>query len=362
MTTALRGTVCHSVGEVCEQHQTATGAVSGIRRGLSADAIAQALIDNLHCLQAKLPRARDPQRLVHGARLHRSRPHARSLHHDARGDHGAAHSDAKVVAYLSAEFLTGPHLGNNLINLGIWDAAQQALAAVGQELAPLLEQEEEPGLGNGGLGRLAACYMDSLATLERAGDRLRHPLRVRHLRSGDSRRLAGGADRQVAALRQPVGDRALGDHLRREARRPHRALQRRTGAAPRPLDSRASRQGRRLRHAGCPAIARPTANLLRLWKAEAVESFDFDAFNVGDYYGAVDEKVASETISKVLYPNDEPEAGKQLRLAQQFFFVSCSLQDMIRLHAARQKPLAEFDDVLGRAAERHASRRSPSPS
>src|SRR5262249_31875717 len=75
-----------------------------------------------------------------------------------------------------------------------------------------------------------------------------------------------------------------------------------------------------------------TTNLLRLWKAEATESFDFEAFNVGDYYGAVHDKVASETISKVLYPNDEPEIGKRLRLAQQFFFVSCSLQDMIRLH------------------------------
>jgi len=86
----------------------------------------------------------------------------------------------------------------------------------------------------------------------------------------------------------------------------------------------------------------PTTNLLRLWKAEAAESFDFEAFNVGDYYRAVDEKIASETISKVLYPNDEPEAGKQLRLAQQYFFVSCSLQDMIRLLIMRGKPLHEF--------------------
>ena len=81
-----------------------------------------------------------------------------------------------------------------------------------------------------------------------------------------------------------------------------------------------------------PGYHGSTTNLLRLWKAEAIESFDFDAFNVGDYYGAVHQKVASETISKVLYPNDEPEIGKQLRLAQQYFFVSCSLQDMIRLH------------------------------
>ena len=105
-----------------------------------------------------------------------------------------------------------------------------------------------------------------------------------------------------------------------------------------------------------PGYRVPTTNLLRLWKAEAAESFDFDAFNVGDYYGAVHQKVASETISKVLYPNDEPEAGKQLRLAQQYFFVSCSLQDMIRLHAAcAAKPLAEFDACWAVAVERHAS-------
>src|SRR5262249_21189319 len=86
----------------------------------------------------------------------------------------------------------------------------------------------------------------------------------------------------------------------------------------------------------------PTTNLLRLWKAEATESFNFEAFNVGDYYRAVDEKVASETISKVLYPNDEPQIGKKLRLAQQYFFVSCSLQDMLRLHLMRGKPLEEL--------------------
>ncbi|MGH7809005.1 MAG: glycogen/starch/alpha-glucan phosphorylase, partial [Candidatus Binatia bacterium] len=92
-----------------------------------------------------------------------------------------------------------------------------------------------------------------------------------------------------------------------------------------------------------PGYLAPTTDLLRLWKAEATESFDFEAFNVGDYYGAVDEKIISETISKVLYPNDEPEVGKRLRLAQQYFFVSCSLQDMIRMHLIRGKTLDEFD-------------------
>jgi starch phosphorylase len=93
-----------------------------------------------------------------------------------------------------------------------------------------------------------------------------------------------------------------------------------------------------------PGYRSQTANILRLWKAEATESFDFDAFNVGDYYRAVEQKVASETISKVLYPNDEPQAGKQLRLQQQYFFVSCSLQDMIRLQLARGESLESFAD------------------
>ena len=91
-----------------------------------------------------------------------------------------------------------------------------------------------------------------------------------------------------------------------------------------------------------PGYLRATANLLRLWRAEAVESFDFDAFNVGDYYRAVSEKIWSETISKVLYPNDEPEAGKHLRLQQQFFFVSCSLQDMIRSTGVFRRSLDDF--------------------
>ena len=89
-----------------------------------------------------------------------------------------------------------------------------------------------------------------------------------------------------------------------------------------------------------------TCNTLRLWKSEAVESFDFQDFNVGDYYGAVQEKVISETLSKVLYPNDEPEIGKRLRLAQQYFFVSCSLQDMLRLLDLKGEPIEHFADLF----------------
>ena len=123
----------------------------------------------------------------------------------------------KIVGYLSAEFLLGPHLGNNLLNLGMREQARAGrLPNLGSISKTLLGEEEEPGLGNGGLGRLAACYLDSLATLRSSGHRLRHPLRVRHLRPGDPRRLAGGDDRQVAALGNPWEICPAGDRLPRQ--------------------------------------------------------------------------------------------------------------------------------------------------
>jgi glycogen phosphorylase len=135
-----------------------------IRTGLEAEAIATALIDNLHCLQAKPPQYATHNDwytalayTVRDRMMHRYIATVESI--------AATNTDAKLVAYLSAEFLTGPHLGNSLINLGIWHPVEEALSQLGQDLSNLLEQEEEPGLGNGGLGRLAACYMDFLATL-----------------------------------------------------------------------------------------------------------------------------------------------------------------------------------------------------
>jgi glycogen phosphorylase len=135
-----------------------------IRTGLEAAAIATALIDNLHCLQAKSPQYATRNDwytalayTVRDRMMHRYIATVESI--------AATNTDAKLVAYLSAEFLTGPHLGNSLINLGIWHPVEEALSQLGQDLSNILEQEEEPGLGNGGLGRLAACYMDSLATL-----------------------------------------------------------------------------------------------------------------------------------------------------------------------------------------------------
>ena len=311
-----------------------------VRTGLGADALAEALIDNLYFLQAKVPlnatRNDWYMALAYTVRDRMLDRYIRTV--EAIID---ANQRVKAVAYLSAEFLTGPHLGNSLINLGIRQATDEAASKVGQNLTDLLEQEEEPGLGNGGLGRLAACYMDSLATLNvpAIGYGIRYEFGIfdqaicdgwqveltdKWLRFGNPWEIV----HSEINFNVKFGGRT--EHYYDEQGRyrarwlPEKVV--RGVAYDTPV----------------PGYRVATTNLLRLWKAEATESFDFEAFNVGDYYGAVDEKIVSETISKVLYPNDEPEAGKRLRLAQQYFFVSCSLQDMIRLHFMRGKKLEDF--------------------
>jgi glycogen phosphorylase len=315
-------------------------APTNIRTGLGVDAIATALTENLHCLLGKPPQhATRNDWYVALAYTVRDRMMDRYI--ATVESIAVTNTAAKVVAYLSAEFLTGPQLGNSLINLGIWQAVEEALSRVGQDLSNLVEQEEEPGLGNGGLGRLAACYMDSLATLNvpAIGYGIRYEFGIfdQGIRDGwqvelTDKWLRFGNPWEIVRS-EITFDVKLGGHTdsyRDEAGRyrvrwlPENVVKGIAHDTP------------------VPGYRVPTTNLLRLWRAEATESFDFAAFNVGDYYGAVDEKVASETISKVLYPNDEPEAGKQLRLAQEYFFVSCSLQDMIRLLLMRGKRLDEL--------------------
>ena len=315
-------------------------AASNIRTGLGVDAIAQALVDNLHCLQGRPPdlatRNDWYMALAYTVRDRMMERYIATLETIAN-----ERRESKAVAYLSAEFLTGPQLGNGLINLGIWDAAEQAVSRFGQHMPDLLDQEEEPGLGNGGLGRLAACYMDSLATLgvPAIGYGLRYEFGIfdQVIRDGwqveiTDKWLRFGNPWEIVRS-EITFDVKLGG--RTEASRDEQGRYRVRWLPERvvrgiPYDT------------PVPGYRGQATNILRLWKAEATESFDFDAFNLGDYYRAVDQKVESETISKVLYPNDEPAAGKRLRLAQQYFFVSCSLQDMLRVHHVRQKPLAEF--------------------
>jgi starch phosphorylase len=249
----------------------------------------------------------------------------------------------KVACYLSAEFLMGPHLGNNLVNLDIEQEARAALAELGQDLDVIMACEEEPGLGNGGLGRLAACYLDSLATLQRPaiGYGIRYEFGIfnqeihdgwqtektdKWLRYGNPWEIEkpevayyvswGG---HTEFYRDGTGN----DRVRWV---PHRVVK---GTA---YDTPIQGYGVN------------TCNTLRLWSAEAVESFDFQAFNTGDYYQAVEEKMVSETVTKVLYPNDESAIGKRLRLAQQYFFVSCSLQDMLHILDLAGEPVERFAD------------------
>jgi len=240
-------------------------------------------------------------------------------------------NDVRVVSYLSAEFLIGPQMGNNLVNLGLHDQVKRATEDLGLNLDELLDQEEEPGLGNGGLGRLAACYLESLSTLQvpAIGYGIRYEFGIfdQEIRDG---------------WQVEVTDKWLSPGNPWEIQRPEISYAVNLGGHTESLvDTNGQYRVRWVPHRVIKGQACDTPvvgykvgnnNLLRLWKAEATESFDFEAFNVGDYYRAVEAKVASETITKVLYPNDTMNKGKQLRLEQQYFFVSCSLQDMLRIN------------------------------
>ena len=209
-------------------------------------------------------------------------------------------------------------------------AAKSALAALGQNLDEVLACEEEPGLGNGGLGRLAACYLDSLATLERPaigyGIRYEFGIFDQEIHDGwqveqTDNWLDRGNPWEIAKpdVNYLVKWGGYAEHYTDDAGRERArwvpGLMLKGVAYDTPI------QGYGVN----------TCNVLTLWSARAVKSFALDAFNTGDYYKAVEDEVTSETVTKVLYPNDEPEAGKRLRLLQQYFFVSCSLQHVLHI-------------------------------
>jgi starch phosphorylase len=266
----------------------------------------------------------------------------RLLHRWVRSARTYLEGKHRTVVYLSAEYLMGPQLGHNLVNLGIEDAVRSAMDTIGLSLDELIEHEEEPGLGNGGLGRLAACFMDSLATIERPaiGHGIRYEFGIfdQEIRDGwqvekTDRWLRLGNPWEVRRweVEHPVGYGGAVEHRTDEKGRlrvrwiPERVVK---GV---PYDT------------PCLGYATTNTNFLRLWAAVAAEEFDLDAFQHGEYWRAVDAKVKSENISKVLYPNDEGLAGKQLRLEQEYFFVSCALQDCIRLLLQRAS-IHEFAD------------------
>ncbi|MFH0989126.1 MAG: glycogen/starch/alpha-glucan phosphorylase [bacterium] len=309
-----------------------------IRTAVTPEAMKHAIMDHLHFTQGRVPitATRNDWYMAVAYTVR-----DRILHRWMQTIETYMGSREKSVSYLSAEFLIGPQLGSNLISLGIYDEVKEAVAQLGQDFDHLLEQEEEPGLGNGGLGRLAACFLDSLASLEILG--VGYGIRYEF----------GIFDQEIHnGWQVEVSDKWLRLGTPWEIPRPEIAyvvnfgghtehtVDEEDGYHVRWLPSRTVRGA--ASDITVPGYKVNTVNLLRLWKAEATESFDLQAFNVGDYYGAVESKMSSENITKVLYPNDEVIQGKRLRLEQQYFFVSCSLQDLIRVHLRRGDALKDF--------------------
>ena len=253
------------------------------------------------------------------------------------------HQNVKRVYYLSMEYLIGRAMGNNVINMRLDRNVERAMADLGLDWDFLREVERDAGLGNGGLGRLAACFLDSMATMELPG----YGYGVRYdygiFRQAHPRRLPGRGAGQLAPKRHPVGNRApriqfpvqFGGHVVEEPT---------AAAVPRWVDDETV--------IGIPydfpiaGYGNNTVNNLRLWTAKATEEFDLEFFNNGDYIKAYERKTLTENITKILYPNDRIEQGRELRFKQQYFFVSCSIQDIVRRFKVNNPDFHAFPDKV----------------
>ena len=247
--------------------------------------------------------------------------------------------DPKIVYYMSMEFLMGRALGNNLINLGAYGEVKEALEELGLDINCIEDQEPDPALGNGGLGRLAACFLDSLATLNYCaygcGIRYRYGMFKQEIRDGY----------QVEAP-----DNWLKNGYPFELRRPEYAKEVHFGGYVR-VEWDPVKNENKFIHEGYQAVKavpydmpitgynNDVVNTLRIWDAEPIVDFNLDSFDKGDYHNAVEQENLARTIVEVLYPNDNHMAGKELRLKQQYFFVSASLQ------AAIDKYKKTHDDI-----------------
>jgi starch phosphorylase len=253
--------------------------------------------------------------------------------------------DAKKLYYLSLEFLIGRSLENNLFNLGILDFCREYLAEAGMDLQPLFDEESDAALGNGGLGRLAACFLDSLATMDMPG-------------------YAYGINYEFGIFRQQIRDGyqiEAPDTWQRETSpwliaRPEESCQIPVYGR---IEYRADKRGEyhqawidRRVLTGIPSdlpiagYGGHTVNFVRLYSAAASNEFDMQIFNAGDYMKAVEQKMVSETISKVLYPSDAVAAGRELRLLQEYFFVACAIRDIVFGYKRRGEEFDDFSDKV----------------
>lgn len=315
----------------------AVSSAQTIRTGNSPESIAQSIRDHLHLFQARFEAVATPND-YYMAVAYAVRD--RLLHRWTQTAETYYRRRSKSVCYLSAEYLLGPQLGSNLLSLGLEAEVRQALELLSLDFDEILDQEQEPGLGNGGLGRLAACYLDSMASLEIAS--ISHGIRYE---------FGIFAQEIVDGWQVERADKWLRLGNPWEIPRPEIVFEVKFGGR---TETVAEGDGYRVRWIPDEVVRGMaydtpiagygvnTVNLLRLWKAVAVEDFDFQLFNTGDYYRAVLDKVTSENITKVLYPNDEQPGGKELRLKQQYFFVTCALQDLIRLFFQNNTDLRQF--------------------
>ncbi|MFN3322984.1 MAG: glycogen/starch/alpha-glucan phosphorylase [Bryobacteraceae bacterium] len=250
-------------------------------------------------------------------------------------------SGAKRLYYLSVEFLLGDQLGNNLLNLHLYEDCRQALRELGVNLHEIEEAEFEPALGNGGLGRLAACFLDSMATLGMPG----YGYGINYEYGLFRQEIEGGAQRE-----RPDNWLAYGTPW--EVERPEETCLI-------PLYGHVEHGVDRYGHYNpmwlgwqhligvphdilVPGYGGRTVTFLRLFSARSSREFDMQIFNEGDYFRAVEQKIASETVSKVLYPSDTMEAGQELRLVQEYFLVACAVRDIVRRYRRFHGALTDF--------------------
>ena len=253
--------------------------------------------------------------------------------------------DPKIVYYMSMEFLMGRALGNNLINLRAYKEVAEALDELGVDLNLVEDQEPDPALGNGGLGRLAACFLDSLATLNYAaygcGIRYRYGMFRQEIRDG---------------YQVEVPDNWLADGYPFELRRPEYAKEVKFGGW---VSSYVDENGRTIfKQEGYQSVqavpydmpivgyGNGIVNTLRIWDAQPVECFSLDSFDKGDYQKAVEQENLARNIVEVLYPNDNHYAGKELRLKQQYFFISASVQEAVDKYMRTHTDLHKFHEKV----------------
>ncbi|MEM6991901.1 MAG: glycogen/starch/alpha-glucan phosphorylase [Myxococcota bacterium] len=320
------------------------------RTGMHPDTLRRAVLDHLYYTCMKDPQSAT-MRNIYESLAHAVRD--RLVQRWVKTQRAYYDADVKRVYYLSAEFLMGRMLGNNLINLGLYEMAVSLLAEYDIDLPRLLEQELDPGLGNGGLGRLAACFLYSMATLGYPGYgygiRYEFGIFQQEIRDGwqverGDAWLRYGTPWEIARYEYTVSVSFYGhvEHHRDEDGNFSVRWVDTTKVQGVPYDTPVAGFGNN------------TVNTLRLWAARATKDFDFQVFNDGDYRRAVESKSVSESISKVLYPNDNSLEGKELRLKQQYFFVCCSVSDILRRFKKGGKPLASMpDDVAMQLNDTH---------